>query len=181
MKHVRDLRKAFATLEGDAFTAWVNENKTWYSPKPKAGKTKTVSTGKSEDETSSDEEDEPDKAEPKDKESGPATAARDVRTPKKLRPNLNITQLISKDLVQHVRWSGHVFRDYALAKMKVAAADIKQMNIIVNRKVTGVTAFGCMYVLNCVCEPRRACSCRHATNHPEFLWEALSHPWLCLC
>ena len=106
--HLRDLQKACATLQGDAFTTWVEDKKAWYAPlakdkrfnKSKKGATQTNVVSASASSSENEEQDEHNKT------VSPAPAApgkelgrgcRREKIQEEMRPNLSTTTLINKN------------------------------------------------------------------------------------
>jgi hypothetical protein len=171
--HLRDLQKACATLEGEHFTAWVDDHKAWYAPlvpPPKSkDKRKKLNQKRApnkkavpeslESSESSDEDTNTDK-----RVSSAAPGAGQGRgcpreKPKGVMPVLSIETLISKNLVHHVRWSEEVFQGYTRAGLQIGAANFKQMEKIVDRNVSEAPAFAacmrCIVSVHCLCTSSR--------------------------
>ena len=142
--HLRDLQKAFATLEGEYFTAWIDDHKVWYAPlvtppkskdkrkklnQKRAPNKKTVQES-SESSESSDADTNTDKHVLSAAPGAGQGRGYPREKPKGLIPVLSIETLISKNLVHHVRWSEEVFQGYTRAGLQIGAANFKQMEKI---------------------------------------------------
>ena len=153
--------KGLCHPEGDDFTTWAEDQKAWYAPLEHKPKSKNKRFNKSEkvakqlnavSASASSSEDEEQDEHNKNVSPAPSAPGKErsrgccrEKSQEKVRPNLSIATLVSKNLVHNVRWSKEVFDGYTHARMPICAADFKQMETIVDRNVSGAPAFAaCM-------------------------------------